>query len=295
MVSWARSGAAARGADAVGNTRAERAGPTGGQVRPGQSVLVGDVGHEGDLGYVLGDYPVVGHYRTDGPQVAELGLEIGDSLEVPGPKFGDLGCAVLPAAVVPAEGFQEQPAGLGRVAVDAQSAGAVAVELVGVDVDLHHGLALAHAPLDVGKLHAGADTEHHVGGGPEVAAHREIGVEPMARVEHPEAHVSGEHRSLQRLGQLPDRLGGVLCSSADHYQRAPGLPEDAGGLLDPVGVQCRLGGAGRYKRAVGRLAPHVDGHLDGHGTGERRTPPRPPLAATRRRHARHCRRSRCAW
>ena len=90
----------------------------------------------------------------------------------------------------------------------------------------------------------------------------------MAGVEHAEPHMSGEHRRLQRLGQLPHRLGRVLGASAHHDQRTLGLPENPGGLLDLPGVDRGFGGSGRFEGAVGRLAPHVDGHLDGHRTGD---------------------------
>ena len=80
--------------------------------------------------------------------------------------------------------------------------------------------------------------------------------------------MTGEHRRLQRLGQLPHRLGRVLGASAHHDQRTLGLPENPGGLLDLLGVDCGLGGSGRFEGAVGRLAPHVDGHLHGHRTGD---------------------------
>ena len=259
-----------RSTNAVGNAGAERARSASGQIRPGPAVLVGDVGDEGHLGHVLDDHPVVGHHRPDGPQVAELGLQAADPFEVPGSQLGELGGAIVPAAVVPAEGVHEQPACLGGVAVDAERACAVTVQLSGVDVDLDDLLSLAHAPLDVRELHAGADAHYHVGGQPEFAAHGQVGVQAVARVEHPEPHVAGEHRRLQRLGQLPHRLGGVLGASAHHDKRTTGLPQDSGGLLDPFGVNGWLGGSGRFEDAVGRLAPHVDRHLHGNRAGDAR-------------------------
>ena len=51
--------------------------------------------------------------------MAELGLQAVDPFEVPGSKLGELGGAIVPAAVVPAEGVDEQPARFGGVAVDA--------------------------------------------------------------------------------------------------------------------------------------------------------------------------------
>ena len=100
--------------------------------------------------------------------------------------------------------------------------------------------------------------------------HGQVGVQAVAGVEHPEPHVAGEHRCLQRLGQFPHRLGRVLGASAHHDQRTTGLPEDSGGLFDLPGVDGRLGGSGRFEDAVGRLAPHVDRHLHSHRTGNAR-------------------------